>query len=86
VDLYLSASFYRDTFIYEYIGEVIGHAAFSKRMKDYFDEGIRHFYFMMLQKDEVNHIIPPVPPGVPDSPFPPFSSSMRPREAERGGF
>lgn len=23
-------------------------------MKDYFDEGIRHFYFMMLQKDEVS--------------------------------
>ncbi|KAE8234606.1 hypothetical protein CF326_g343 [Tilletia indica] len=42
----------RDTFIYEYIGEVINHQFFLKRMQQYKDEGIRHFYFMMLQREE----------------------------------
>ena len=28
---------------------------FRKRMAQYADEGIRHFYFMMLQKEEVSH-------------------------------
>ncbi|KAF8578887.1 SET domain-containing protein [Ramaria rubella] len=42
----------KDAFIYEYIGEVVSHPSFVKRMRDYADEGIRHFYFMMLQKDE----------------------------------
>jgi SET domain-containing protein len=43
----------KDAFVYEYIGDIIGEKAFQKRMRDYFDEGIEHFYFMMLQKDEV---------------------------------
>jgi histone-lysine N-methyltransferase SETD2 len=43
----------RDTFIYEYVGDVVNPASFKKRMRAYADEGIRHFYFMMLQKDEV---------------------------------
>ncbi|KAK0564992.1 histone methyltransferase set2 [Tilletia horrida] len=42
----------RDTFIYEYIGEVINQSSFLKRMQQYKDEGIRHFYFMMLQREE----------------------------------
>lgn len=42
----------RDEFIYEYIGEVISEPTFYKRMRDYGEEGIEHFYFMMLQKDE----------------------------------
>lgn len=44
----------RDGFIYEYIGEVVSHPSFMKRMRDYAEEGIKHFYFMMLQKDEVS--------------------------------
>lgn len=40
------------TFIHEYIGEVINEATFRKRMATYDSEGIKHFYFMMLQKDE----------------------------------
>jgi len=44
---------FRDSFIYEYVGEVVSTASFKKRMRDYADEGIQHFYFMMLQKDEV---------------------------------
>ena len=48
--IYLS---YRDTFIYEYVGDVVNPASFKKRMRDYATEGIQHFYFMMLQKDEV---------------------------------
>lgn len=40
------------TFVYEYIGEVIGEETFRKRMVQYDAEGIRHFYFMMLQKGE----------------------------------
>lgn len=45
--------FYRDTFIYEYVGDVVNPVSFKKRMRDYAAEGIQHFYFMMLQKDEV---------------------------------
>ena len=48
---------HRDGFIYEYIGDVVSHPSFMKRMRDYAEEGIKHFYFMMLQKDEVR--IPP---------------------------
>lgn len=32
---------------------MISHPSFAKRMREYAEEGIRHFYFMMLQKDEV---------------------------------
>ncbi|KAF2223257.1 hypothetical protein BDZ85DRAFT_124574 [Elsinoe ampelina] len=39
-------------FIFEYIGEVIGEAAFRRRMHQYDDEGIKHFYFMSLTKGE----------------------------------
>lgn len=39
-------------FIYEYIGEVIGENAFRKRMQNYDEEGIKHFYFMSLTKGE----------------------------------
>ncbi|KAH9984712.1 hypothetical protein BJV77DRAFT_1062120 [Russula vinacea] len=42
----------RDTFIYEYVGDVVSNPSFIKRMRDYAEEGIEHFYFMMLQKDE----------------------------------
>ncbi|WWD19848.1 hypothetical protein CI109_104315 [Kwoniella shandongensis] len=41
-----------NTLIYEYIGEVVMEKTFRKRMQLYADEGIRHFYFMMLQKEE----------------------------------
>lgn len=40
------------TFIYEYIGEVIGESAFRRRLVDYDKEGIKHFYFMSLNKGE----------------------------------
>ncbi|KNZ45200.1 uncharacterized protein VP01_83g18 [Puccinia sorghi] len=42
----------KDSFVYEYLGEVIGEKALHKRLKDYAVEGIKHFYFMQLQKDE----------------------------------
>ncbi|KAG8215170.1 hypothetical protein J3R82DRAFT_8679, partial [Butyriboletus roseoflavus] len=42
----------KDAFIYEYTGEVISHPSFMKRMRVYAEEGVKHFYFMMLQKDE----------------------------------
>jgi hypothetical protein len=41
-----------DRFIYEYIGEVVEQKEFLKRMEEYRIEGIRHFYFMMLQREE----------------------------------
>lgn len=47
----------RDDMIYEYIGDVVSHPSFTKRMRQYAEEGIRHFYFMMLQKDEVNWLV-----------------------------
>lgn len=39
-------------FIFEYIGDVIGENAFRKRMQNYDQEGIKHFYFMSLTKGE----------------------------------
>ena len=39
-------------FIYEYIGEVIDEARFRRRMLQYDEEGIKHFYFMSLSKGE----------------------------------
>ncbi|KAJ7057984.1 histone methyltransferase, partial [Mycena amicta] len=42
----------KDGFIYEYVGEVVNPTSFKRRMRDYAEEGIEHFYFMMLQKDE----------------------------------
>ena len=41
-----------DEFIYEYIGEVIDEVKFRRRMLQYDDEGIKHFYFMSLTKGE----------------------------------
>ena len=38
--------------IYEYIGEVIDEARFRRRMVQYDEEGIKHFYFMSLSKGE----------------------------------
>jgi len=47
-----AADLRKDTFIYEYLGDVVSQPSFLKRMRQYAEEGIRHFYFMMLQKDE----------------------------------
>lgn len=44
---------HRDAFIYEYVGDVLSSPSMKKRMREYGKEGIQHFYFMMLQKDEV---------------------------------
>ncbi|KAH9818889.1 hypothetical protein DFH28DRAFT_1150605 [Melampsora americana] len=41
-----------DSFIYEYIGEVVGEKAFQRRIKEYAQEGLKHFYFMQLQREE----------------------------------
>jgi hypothetical protein len=51
----------RDAFIYEYVGDVVSNPSFIKRMREYAEEGIKHFYFMMLQKDEVRGVVDPVP-------------------------
>lgn len=39
-------------FIFEYIGEVIDERTFRRRMMQYDQEGIKHFYFMSLTKGE----------------------------------
>lgn len=39
------------TFIYEYIGEVIDESTFRQRMVDYDLKKFKHFYFMMLKND-----------------------------------
>ncbi|KAH7418501.1 hypothetical protein BKA64DRAFT_200885 [Cadophora sp. MPI-SDFR-AT-0126] len=41
-----------DTFIFEYLGEVINEPTFRRRTHQYNDEGIKHFYFMSLTKHE----------------------------------
>ncbi|CDU25606.1 related to SET2-Histone methyltransferase [Sporisorium scitamineum] len=42
----------KETFVYEYVGEVMNQLTFLERMQQYRVEGIRHFYFMMLQPNE----------------------------------
>lgn len=39
--------------MYEYVGEVIGPQPFQRKMKEYANEGIKHFYFMALDRDVV---------------------------------
>ncbi|KAF9732197.1 hypothetical protein PMIN06_011671 [Paraphaeosphaeria minitans] len=39
-------------FVFEYIGEAIEERAFRRRMLQYDQEGIKHFYFMSLNKGE----------------------------------
>ncbi|GJJ68240.1 hypothetical protein EMPS_00586 [Entomortierella parvispora] len=41
------------SFVMEYIGEVLPHASFVKRTREYSQAGVEHFYFMSLQSDEV---------------------------------
>ncbi|KAF9286180.1 histone methyltransferase set2 [Mortierella antarctica] len=40
-------------FVMEYLGEVLPHASFIKRTREYSVAGVEHFYFMSLQADEV---------------------------------
>lgn len=39
-------------FVYEYVGEVIDEPTFKERTAVYTTQGVKHFYFMMLQKGE----------------------------------
>lgn len=39
-------------FIFEYIGEVVNEPTLRRRMRQYDEEGIKHFYFMSLTKSE----------------------------------
>lgn len=39
-------------FVYEYVGEVIDEPTFKERTTVYMTQGVKHFYFMMLQKGE----------------------------------
>ncbi|KAK3110762.1 histone methyltransferase set2 [Teratosphaeriaceae sp. CCFEE 6253] len=41
-----------DDFIFEYIGEVVGENVLRRRMQQYDEQGIKHFYFMSLTKGE----------------------------------
>lgn len=47
-----AASLKKDDFVYEYVGDVVNEAALRKRMREYAEEGIQHFYFMMLQREQ----------------------------------
>jgi [histone H3]-lysine36 N-trimethyltransferase len=38
--------------IFEYIGEVVDERLFRRRMVEYHEEGVKHFYFMSLNKGE----------------------------------
>ena len=42
----------RDTFIMEYVGEVLDTRLFKKRAENYSKDGVKHFYFMALSKDQ----------------------------------
>ncbi|CAE6430126.1 unnamed protein product [Rhizoctonia solani] len=41
-----------DDFVYEYVGDVVNETVLRKRMREYAEEGIQHFYFMMLQREQ----------------------------------
>ena len=41
----------RNTFLIEYVGEVIDVKEFKKRFEKYADQNVEHFYFMSLQND-----------------------------------
>jgi len=40
-------------FVMEYSGEIITYNDFKKRTQEYSQEGLKHFYFMSLKKDEM---------------------------------
>ena len=42
----------KDTFIMEYVGEVLDSRLFKKRARQYTKDEIQHFYFMALSKDQ----------------------------------
>lgn len=46
------ADLHANDFIFEYVGEVINEGHFRRRMIQYDEEGIKHFYFMSLTKGE----------------------------------
>lgn len=74
-----------DTFVYEYVGEVIGPTAFAKRMKDYAAGGIRHFYFMALDREVVSRFGGRELERPLADCFAPPSSSTRPRREAKDG-
>ncbi|KAJ3188104.1 histone methyltransferase set2 [Irineochytrium annulatum] len=41
----------KNTFVIEYLGEVVSAGAFMKRSKEYAEQGSKHFYFMSLKSD-----------------------------------
>ncbi|ORY52994.1 hypothetical protein BCR33DRAFT_711392 [Rhizoclosmatium globosum] len=43
----------RGQFVIEYCGEVITQQMFIKRVRDYSQQGAKHFYFMSIKSDEV---------------------------------
>ncbi|KAI7902019.1 uncharacterized protein BX663DRAFT_456379 [Cokeromyces recurvatus] len=43
----------QNTFIMEYIGEVIPQTEFIRRTREYDTEGYKHYYFMTLKNDEI---------------------------------
>jgi histone-lysine N-methyltransferase SETD2 len=47
-----NTSLHNGDFIFEYVGEVIDEPRFRRRMRQYDEEGIKHFYFMSLNRGE----------------------------------
>ncbi|CUA68819.1 histone-lysine N-methyltransferase SETD2 [Rhizoctonia solani] len=47
-----ASSLKKDDFVYEYVGDVVNETVLRKRMREYAEEGIQHFYFMMLQREQ----------------------------------
>ncbi|KAJ3211865.1 histone methyltransferase set2 [Entophlyctis luteolus] len=40
-------------FVIEYVGEVIPQSMFLKRVREYSEQGVKHFYFMSIKSEEV---------------------------------
>lgn len=50
--LRVNTDLHPNDFIFEYVGEVINEPTFRRRTIQYDEEGIKHFYFMSLTKNE----------------------------------
>lgn len=48
----------RDQFVIEYVGEVVDREQFAERTAEYADEGIEHYYFMTVNGEQVQQMLP----------------------------
>lgn len=50
----------------QYVEDLVRQPSFAKCMREYAEEGIQHFYFILLLKDEVSYPLADAPFGLVD--------------------